>query len=92
MDDVIDYMRFDAKHHSRTISFRLKMPTRSGIGLQPWGHRCRFLADPRLSRSESGLLTCLSVLEEDGYAIGTGNSVPEYIPTDNYVAMLSTLQ
>ena len=24
-----------------------------------------------------------------GYALGTGNSVPEYIPQENYLAMLS---
>jgi uroporphyrinogen decarboxylase len=26
-----------------------------------------------------------------GYALGTGNSVPEYIPVENYLAMASTV-
>ena len=29
------------------------------------------------------------VATRGGYALGTGNSVPEYIPLDNYIAMLS---
>jgi len=29
------------------------------------------------------------VASRGGYALGTGNSVPEYIPIDNYLAMLS---
>lgn len=26
--------------------------------------------------------------QKGGYALGTGNSVPEYVPQDNYLAMV----
>jgi uroporphyrinogen decarboxylase len=29
--------------------------------------------------------------KEGGYALGTGNSVPEYVPYENYQAMISTI-
>lgn len=30
-------------------------------------------------------------LEDGGYALGTGNSVPEYIPAEKYLAMISAI-
>jgi hypothetical protein len=30
----------------------------------------------------------LKLTSEGGYALGSGNSVPDYIPNDNYLAML----
>jgi uroporphyrinogen decarboxylase len=29
---------------------------------------------------------------EKGIAIGTGNSVPDYVPTENYINMIETVR
>jgi uroporphyrinogen decarboxylase len=33
-----------------------------------------------------------SVGNEKGIAIGTGNSVPDYVPTENYINMIETVR
>ena len=39
---------------------------------------------------------CLNMLKRSekigGYALGTGNSVPEYVPFDNYIAMIDCVR
>ena len=92
MDDIIDGMRYDAKH-----SFEDKiLPVEQAY--ERWGSRiailggmdvdfvCRSAPDAVRARSAAMLQRASG---RGGYALGTGNSVPEYVPDDNYLAMIS---
>ncbi|MGE5557782.1 MAG: uroporphyrinogen decarboxylase family protein [Bacillota bacterium] len=92
-DDIIDDMKYDAKH-----SYEDKiMPVEKAY--EKWGSRIAILGGIDVS------FICLSTPEEvakrsramlertadrGGYALGTGNSVPEYVPAENYLAMIKT--
>jgi uroporphyrinogen decarboxylase len=92
MDDIIDDIGYDAKH-----SFE--------DGIQPveeaydqYGRRISIMGGldvDFLVRSEHGVVyrRAKAMLERSGqhggYALGTGNSVPEYIPQENYFAMIA---
>ena len=91
MDDVIDVMKYDAKH-----SYEDKiMPVEEAY--VKWGRRiavlggidvdfvCRATREQIRERSRR----MLELTERrGGYALGTGNSVPEYVPQENYLAMI----
>lgn len=92
MDDVIDDMKYDGKH-----SFEDKIePVEDAY--ERWGGRiailggidvdfvCRSTPDAIIVRSKAMLERAA---ERGGYALGTGNSVPEYVPQDSYFAMIS---
>lgn len=95
MDDVIDDMRFDGKHSFEDSI----MPVEQAY--EKWGARIAILggidvdfvcrATPEQVRQRS-----LDMLERaksrGGYALGTGNSVPEDVPVDNYMAMISAVR
>lgn len=90
MDDIIDYCGYDAKHsfkdsHTPVVGAKKK-----------WGDRIAILGGIGMDfisrRSEAEVRKyARHVLEEcagKGYALGTGNSVGNYIPVNNYLAML----
>lgn len=91
MPDIIDDLQFDGKH-----SFQDQiMPVEEVYQL--YGSRiailggidvdfmCRQSPEAIFQRSRN----MLQLSDRQGsYALGTGNSVPEYLPTDNYFAML----
>ncbi len=90
MDEVIDDLRYDAKH-----SYEDKI-TPVEQAYQRWGDRIAILggvdvdyvcrADPaQITARARALLT--TTRTGGGYALGTGNSVPEYVPDDRYFAM-----
>ncbi len=94
MDDIIDDMRYDAKH-----SFEDEiLPVESA--LEQWGSRIAILGgidvdflarsepDSILARSQSLLKTSQ---DKGGYALGSGNSIPDYIPDDNFMAMIQSV-
>ena len=90
MDDTIDDMKYDGKHSYQDNIQSVEDAYRE------WGGRiailggidldfvCRKTPDEIRARS-------LAMLElgRKGYALGTGNSVPEYVPDANYFAMTS---
>jgi len=92
MDDVIYYLKFDAKH-----SFEDKIiPVEEAY--EKWGSRIAILGGidvnfMAISTPEEINLRSRLMLERSsgrgGYALGTGNSVPEYIPDEHYFAMTS---
>lgn len=92
MDDIIDYIGYDAKH-----SFEDNiMPVEDAYEL--YGKRIAILGGIDLdfvcrSTPEEVRRRSVSMLERvegrGGYALGTGNSVPEYVPHEQYFAMLS---
>ncbi|MBN1818378.1 MAG: hypothetical protein JW828_13540 [Sedimentisphaerales bacterium] len=94
MDDIIDIMKYDAKH-----SFEDAIePVENAY--ERWGHRIAILGGIDLdfvcrSRPQEIQDRCRSMLDRakgrGGYALGTGNSIPEYVPDENYFAMINTV-
>jgi uroporphyrinogen decarboxylase len=94
MDDVINNLKFDGKH-----SFEdLIIPVEEAYEL--WGSRIAIMGgidmdylcrkDPLSIRQRVRDLITLS-REKGGLALGSGNSIPDFIPVDNYCAMLETI-
>lgn len=91
MDDIIDGIGFDAKH-----SYEDKItPVEEAYEL--WGRRIAILGGIDVNfictaKPEEIFLRAAALLEKTknsgGYALGTGNSVPYYVPKQNYYAMI----
>jgi len=89
MDDVIDDLRFDAKHSYEDVILPVEDVCRR------WGGRIAILggvdvdflcsAPPERITERSGRL--LEQGAGGGYALGSGNSIPEYVPQEAYFAM-----
>jgi uroporphyrinogen decarboxylase len=95
MDDMIDDMKYDAKHSYEDII----MPVEEAY--ERWGHRIAILGgmdvDFVIRSLEEDIKTrCKAMLKRvearGGYALGTGNSVPYYVPDEKYFAMISVIQ
>lgn len=94
MDDIIDDMKYDGKH-----SYEDKIcPVEDAY--EQWGSRIAILGGLDLdfvcrSTPQAIRARALAMLERSaargGYALGTGNSVPEYVPRANYYAMISAV-
>ena len=94
MDEVIDDMKYDAKH-----SFEDQItPVEEALDL--WGDRIAILGGidmDFLARSTPDIIRGRSIklLEKTsgrgGYALGSGNSIPDYIPDENYLAMIAAV-
>lgn len=92
MDDIIEDMRYDGKHSYQDAICPVEEAYRR------WGHRIATLGGIDLdficrSTVEEIKERCRAMLElseeKGGYALGTGNSVPEYIDEEKYLAMVS---
>jgi len=91
MEDIIEDMRYDAKH-----SFEDKiLPIEESY--KRWGGRIALLGGIDLDfliRSPIPVIQkrCRDMLslaqERGGYALGSGNSIPEYVPVERYLAMI----
>ena len=91
MDDIIDGMRYDAKH-----SFEDKIcPLEEAY--EKWGSRIAILGGIDLDfvcRSTPDKITARAQAMLDrtagrgGYGLGSGNSIPYYVPDDNYFALI----
>lgn len=92
MDDIIDVIQFDAKH-----SYEDKiLPVEKAY--EEYGGRIAILGGLDLdfvcrSTPEAIYNRAVSMLEltasEGGYALGSGNSIPYYVPQKNYLAMIA---
>jgi len=91
MDDIIDDMKYDAKHSFEDVI----MPVEKAYEL--WGDRIAILGGIDVdfvcrSSPQQIRKRCKAMLakteKKGGYALGTGNSVPEYVPYNNYLAMI----
>jgi len=91
MPDIIDYVRIDAKHSFEDSI----LPVTEAKRL--YGDRIAILGGfdmDRLCRSEEDEIReytdmLLDVCGADGgYALGTGNSVAEFVPIPHYLTML----
>jgi len=94
MDDVIDDMKYDAKH-----SFEDQI-TSVEEAYNLWGDRISILGGidmdflarrtpAEIKKRSKAILE--NGLNRGGYALGSGNSIPDYIPDENYQAMISTV-
>jgi uroporphyrinogen decarboxylase len=92
MDDVIDDMKYDAKHSFEDAiesveraydRYHSRIAILGGIDLD---FVCRSSPEDVYSRSRDMLMRAEG---RGGYALGTGNSVPEYVPDENYFAMIA---
>jgi uroporphyrinogen decarboxylase len=91
MDDIIHDMRYDAKHSFEdTIE-----PVEDAY--ERWGSEIAVLGGIDLDficRSSPAEIhrRCRAMLmrtaDRGGYALGTGNSIPEYVPDENFFAMI----
>jgi uroporphyrinogen decarboxylase len=92
MDDIIDDIRYDGKHsYEDTI-----LPVEEAYEL--YGRRIAILggidvdfvirSEPEVVYRRSKVMLERSA-ERGGYALGTGNSVPEYVPPEHYFAMIA---
>ena len=91
MDDLIDDVKIDAKHSFEDVILPVTEAKRR------WGSRvallggidvdfmCRSTADAVMERTKRVMEDCS---RGGGYAIGTGNTVTNYIPVENYLAMV----
>jgi uroporphyrinogen decarboxylase len=94
MDDIIDDMKYDAKH-----SFEDAIePVEEAY--ERWGDRIAILGGIDVdficrSSSEQIKKRCVTMLERTavrgGYALGTGNSVPEYVPDEKFLMLVETV-
>jgi uroporphyrinogen decarboxylase len=91
MDDLIDEVGFDAKHSFEDVITPVTEAKRR------WGHRVALLGgidmDYLCRHSEQEVRAYTRRVIDacapgGGYALGTGNTVANYIPLQNYVAML----
>lgn len=91
MDDIIDGMRYDGKH-----SYEDKIcPVEEAYEL--WGKRIAILGGIDLdfvcrSTPEQISARAQAMLDRSAgggsYGLGSGNSIPHYVPDDNYLAMI----
>jgi uroporphyrinogen decarboxylase len=91
MDDLIDYVGIDAKHSYEDVITPVAEAKRR------WGNRIGIIGGVDVDMLTRGTAEevrryTLRVLEEcapnGGYLLGSGNSVANYIPVGNYLAML----
>ena len=95
MDDIIDDMKYDAKHsyednilpvEQAYARWGEKIAIFGGIDLD---FLCRSTPEAIYRRSCS-MLETTSV--KGCYALGSGNSIPYFIPDENYLAMISSVR
>ena len=91
MDDVIDDIGFDAKHSFEDVILPIEQV------YDRYSDRIALFGGIDLdfiirSDEEALIARCRGMLEraagKGGYALGTGNSVPEYIPQEKYLSMI----
>jgi len=91
LDDVIDYMQYDAKHSFEDAiqpieeaydQYHHRIALLGGIDVD---FVCRSTPEEIFARSQKMIQRA-----GDGgaWALGTGNSVPEYVPDDGFFAMI----
>jgi len=95
MEDVIEDIKFDAKHsYEDTIlpieesyeKYKGRIALLGGIDV---GFVCTATPDEISTRCKAMLDRAA---KHGGYALGTGNSVPEYVPHEGYFAMIDTIR
>jgi len=95
MEDIIEDMKFDAKHsfEDTILSIEDSYEKYKGrialLGGMDVDFVCRATPEEVAARSRA-MIERASVC--GGYALGTGNSVPEYVPQEQYLAMIDVVR
>jgi len=92
MDDIVDELEYDAKHSFEDTIIPVE------DFWQQWHGKIAVLGGidvDFLTRStpEQIKSRCLKMFELTGlqaYAMGSGNSIPKFVPIENYLAMIKT--
>ncbi len=94
MDEIIDDLGYDGKHSYEDNIIAVE------DAYDKWGDRiailggldldylCRSTPEEVNKRSKA---LFAKTAEKGGYALGSGNSIPDYVPYENYVAMISAI-
>jgi uroporphyrinogen decarboxylase len=94
-DDIIDDMKFNAKHsYEDTIlsveesyeKYGKRIAILGGLDLD---FVCRSTPEEVYQRAKAIIA---QTAKRGGYALGTGNSIPGYVPEENYFAMIRAVQ
>ncbi len=92
-DDIIDDMKFDGKHSYQDViqpveeayrEYGKRIAILGGIDMD-------FVARKTPEEIEKRSIALLEMGRAGGYALGTGNSIPEYVPVENYLAMVNAV-
>jgi len=95
MDDVIDVIKFDGKHSYEDNIIPVEDSYEKYVGriATLGGIDLNFVC---MSKPEEIEKRCESMLERSAergcFALGTGNSVPYYVPNENYYAMIDMVR
>lgn len=93
LDEIIDDLGYDAKHSYEDVILPVEEAWRQ------WGDRIAilggidmdFLATRTLEEVATRAAGLLELTGSKGYALGSGNSIPPFIPVENYVAMINVV-
>jgi uroporphyrinogen decarboxylase len=93
LDEIIDDLGYDAKHSFEDVILPVEK------AYQQWSNRIAILGGidmDFLATGEPGKIAerarnLLRMTGSKSYALGSGNSIPEFIPTENYLAMISVI-
>ena len=94
MDDIIYDMKYDGKHSYQDNIIPVE------DAYEKWGSEIAILGgiDVNFVCTESNEeinKRCIAMMQrvssKGGYALGTGNSVPEYVPDEKYFAMINSI-
>ena len=95
MDDIIDDIKFDGKHSFEDVimpiedayeRYKGRVALLGGIDV---GFVCTATKEDISTRSKAMLERAQTT---GGYALGTGNSVPYYVPAEGYLAMIDVVR
>jgi uroporphyrinogen decarboxylase len=91
MDDIIDDMKYDAKHSFEDAILPVEQ------AYERWGKRIAILggidldflcrSEPATISQRARAMLALS-RQRGGYALGSGNSIPPYVPDEHFLAMI----
>ncbi len=94
MDEIIDYLGYDAKHSYEDNIISVE------DAYDKWGDRIAILggfdldflcrSTPELIKERATKLV-EKTSEKGGYALGSGNSIPDFVPLENYEAMINVV-
>jgi len=92
-DDIVDDMKYDAKHSFEDNILPVEQ------AWQLWHDRIAIVGGVDMDflvRSKPEIIRnrCINLLEltgSKGYALGSGNSIPAYVPIENYLAMVGVI-
>lgn len=93
LDEIIETIGYDARHSFEDVILPVEQ------AWQEWGDKIaimggidmNFLATSTPEEISKRAKNLLKLTGCKGYALGSGNSIPEFIPTENYLAMISVI-